>query len=665
MRASPPQSPKTVAEAAAATTGVAAPSGGKQVEHFVIHSQRGGHSMATPCRNERKRPTPSAVDSRRRTGVGPSSPGRRARPTSRSGASQGQWRDDIAAIPSVSRQASALQGAAPQGPEAQPAVVRAPDARHETLETDEVPQEKLRRENEALRLQLQALREEQLYTAELHSQVIACIVKERNDLEDKLQGRHGRSDNTSRTASEAIASEEIAGATAEAVVEDDVSHLAAHGGSTAAGEESSGEAPQELGTKYAAARCETLASQAQCWEMQGALRRAILEKRAAQRQVRAMHPAAPPPAAAESVAPASSQGPPPQQPCGPSPMGFLQQQGRSQGQPFRSRATIGGGDAAAIFAAAAAASAAGVAGCCAQRLPPRAPAAAATNPAVRAPGAASPTRAAAVQARPISALGTTAGHASALGTTVPSREPLPPGAGAAAPAPRSWQPPTVRVLPPPQPAAPSWQSPAVASASSHGGAPRIQVGVLSPSASSATLPLASAPTRLVGMTPLAPSASAPSLQARRAPANAANAGTAAAATHSVVACACGAKAAQGGMGKLLAQAPTPARARGGSSASPPRSLTPPPPRPFPPPAMERSSRVASDQAMARESAATPSRITLTTLPSTTRLEVAPGVGGAGSPPPPPPQLQYRAGSSGDAEGASRCACCGAPQAAAA
>jgi len=50
----------------------------------------------------------------------------------------------------------------------------------------------LRKENEELRLQVQALREEQSRTAELHSQVIATIVKKNNDLEDWLMNLRSR-----------------------------------------------------------------------------------------------------------------------------------------------------------------------------------------------------------------------------------------------------------------------------------------------------------------------------------------------------------------------------------------------------------------------------------------------------------------------------------------
>jgi len=47
--------------------------------------------------------------------------------------------------------------------------------------------EDLRRENEELRMQVQALRDERVYTAEQHAQVIATVVKERNELAEQLK----------------------------------------------------------------------------------------------------------------------------------------------------------------------------------------------------------------------------------------------------------------------------------------------------------------------------------------------------------------------------------------------------------------------------------------------------------------------------------------------
>jgi len=66
----------------------------------------------------------------------------------------------------------------------------APDSGRSTCrrETDSIPahRDQLRRENEDLRLQVEAMREEHRYSADLYSQVIADIVREKNELEERL-----------------------------------------------------------------------------------------------------------------------------------------------------------------------------------------------------------------------------------------------------------------------------------------------------------------------------------------------------------------------------------------------------------------------------------------------------------------------------------------------
>jgi len=172
------------------------------------------------------------------------------------------------------------------------------DEEHEA--EDEV--DELRKENEDLRVQLQDLRDEQAIAAESHARVVALHIKKQNDLAVQLLkfSDAATSDNLDgdlfvENCTGAVVCPELgsgvhsSGYTAElprgeCQIQDEQPEvtgtiwedIAEEGGKIA--EFGSSTEGRMLRTKYAAARCETLASRAQCWEMQGALRKVQQEK---------------------------------------------------------------------------------------------------------------------------------------------------------------------------------------------------------------------------------------------------------------------------------------------------------------------------------------------------------------------------------------------------
>jgi hypothetical protein len=165
---------------------------GGQVEHFVIHSQRGG--APTPCRGEAKRMLEKRHCTALRQPSYPAAHGPGKHGGAKSARGKGTWTSSGHIISQSTSPRSAADNEAAQEQEGTEKERERPFA-GETAETSATGDavapnisEELRRQNEELRLQVQAMREEQLFTAELHSQVIANIVRERNGLEEKLQG---------------------------------------------------------------------------------------------------------------------------------------------------------------------------------------------------------------------------------------------------------------------------------------------------------------------------------------------------------------------------------------------------------------------------------------------------------------------------------------------
>jgi len=310
-----------------------------EVESYVIHTHRGSRTPGSPscggspggCRAEARR---SGCADRRRAAAprgGGGAPGSRM-------ARGGGVAAGVLAGPRAGRPAAAAAdpgdcGATPASPSsAAPSTIVAAgspgspglEARSAAAPAQpaEAPQEQLRRENEELRLQVRALRDEQAFTAELHSQVIASVVRERNELVEKLQGAqdaHGRAvggdeeeggDRSTGGAVEALAvhspdsfateapvpqvdeAEEALPTTARAEEEE-----AAEGGAALSPEvedlvAAARRVLEEVPRRATLAPSETFASRAQCWELQGALRRALQERQAATRQMKAVMPGA-------------------------------------------------------------------------------------------------------------------------------------------------------------------------------------------------------------------------------------------------------------------------------------------------------------------------------------------------------------------------------------
>mmetsp|Transcript_95099 Transcript_95099/g.171708 ORF Transcript_95099/g.171708 Transcript_95099/m.171708 type:complete len:472 (+) Transcript_95099:39-1454(+) len=133
-------------------------------EHFVIHSQRGTPVSRSAAETSFRRDTYS---SRRR---GTSESARKGSPL------QQERGTRSSNSPGPQRPASTLRASRATSPTAS----AAGRPRGEQPPAERRGAEELRLENELLRLQVLALREEQHYTTEYHSQVVAGIVKERD-----------------------------------------------------------------------------------------------------------------------------------------------------------------------------------------------------------------------------------------------------------------------------------------------------------------------------------------------------------------------------------------------------------------------------------------------------------------------------------------------------
>jgi len=293
-----------------------------QPEEFLIHTQRENiaaartDNLGVPLS---LRGSADAAGRRHWQVCGTSSPNRRSRGRARGGISAGH-----ACTTGVTTPA-----------QISPCRVLSDFAEERTEEEEDHADAVLHKENEKLRLQLQVLRDEQITAADSHARVVASVVQERNDLFEQLQKNsiasadfqqdtcvnleefidtvaHKESpantctmtpwqgDGASPDEQPEITggdfdafSSEVANAEAEAVhilegIPGDRYQEALRfedSGANSFGISSEG---RLLRTKYATARCETLASRAQCWEMQGALRKVQQEKNHIEQKMKAI-----------------------------------------------------------------------------------------------------------------------------------------------------------------------------------------------------------------------------------------------------------------------------------------------------------------------------------------------------------------------------------------
>lgn len=377
-------------------------SSASQAEHFSIHTARGSAREAQPQETKppwggRGRVVPPAVSSSPGRRASPSS-SRSSRPLARSGSAGSPSRQlgrgassssssslpaaasahtlSSCAVPSHKVPVTASSAALPPA-EAESASARSEDTRP----SKSVESQEILRENEQLRLHVQALRDEQLYTAELHSQVIAEVVKERNDLVEKLEAARAGSarqpklstvsdavsDGVSvdigvESAFVAVAQQALPDAPSESwdiETEVSLSPRLPHPQLSLLPEDSillDGEDDESC--RHRAARREALASRAQCWELQGALRKALQGNQSAIMRIgqskaglpgenAVLSPPPPPPSPCPAALGRATL--PGRSACNPVATALRSVNGRQMAGPLRSRSTLGGGEHASAL----------------------------------------------------------------------------------------------------------------------------------------------------------------------------------------------------------------------------------------------------------------------------------------------------------------------------
>jgi hypothetical protein len=379
-----------------------------QAEQYVIHTQRGPSGKA-----DLKRPTDRRHNGLHASGAIGSPRRRTTRQASSKNTPTSGNRGDGAVHEKIKPRGSPARGsphknASPSHgrPCATVVEVAAPPSSSPSRATEQ----ELWKQNEELRLQVQAMRDEQKYTAELHSQVIANVVKERNELVKELEAeRANHSTHVSGDGMEALVADTTIGtasagkpdASAETTVvlneqkasgpgqaaeeraQEAIASWEAHAtarslspsfpsyspgpplpeasvfmgpmtvDATTIDYAEEAEAPSPLPPRAPPNARDTLASRAQCWELQGALRKALQSQRASARQSKASVPVesmvlfSPPAAPPPSPLPAQQHGratlPARKNNSSPIKAALMTVNGRPSA-PLRTRSTFGGGE---------------------------------------------------------------------------------------------------------------------------------------------------------------------------------------------------------------------------------------------------------------------------------------------------------------------------------